>query len=115
MMKIQLIHTFEEIISLENLLEAWKEFIKGKKQKKDVQVFQMRLMDNVFSLHNDLFNHTYNHSSYQAFKINDPKPRDIHKTSVRDRLLHHAVFRILYPIFDKSFIFDSASYLPIFI
>lgn len=26
-----------------------------------------------------------------------------------DRVLHHAIFRILYPIFDKSFIFDSYS------
>ena len=28
---------------------------------------------------------------------------------MRDRVLHHAVFRVLYPIFDKTFIFDSYS------
>lgn len=28
---------------------------------------------------------------------------------VKDRFLHHAIFRILYPIFDKIFIFDSYS------
>lgn len=48
--KIQLTHTFEEIICLENILEAWKEFKKGKKQRKDAQIFQMRLMDNIFQL-----------------------------------------------------------------
>jgi len=32
-MKIQLGHNFEEIVSLENLLEAWKEFLKGKRNK----------------------------------------------------------------------------------
>ncbi len=108
-MKIQLSHKFEEIISIENLLAAWKEFVKGKKQKKDVQIFQMRLMDNIFSLHEELLNHTYEHGGYQAFKINDPKPRDIHKATVRDRLLHHAIYRILYPFFDKTFITDSYS------
>jgi len=108
-MKIQLSHNYNEIISLENLLEAWKEFVNGKRNKKDVQIFFMRLMDNIFSLHNDLVNHTYNHGDYQAFKINDPKPRDIHKASVRDRLLHHAIYRILYPFFDKTFIADSYS------
>ena len=108
-MKIQLTHSFEDIICLENLLEAWKEFEKGKKQKKDVQEFSMRLMDNIFSLHSDLINHTYNHGGYQAFKINDPKPRDIHKASVRDRLLHHAIYRVLYPFFDRTFIADSYS------
>ena len=108
-MKTQLTHSFEDIICLENLLEAWKEFEKGKKYKKDVQEFSMRLMDNIFSLHSYLINHTYNHGGYQAFKINDQKPRDIHKASVRDRLLHHAIYRILYPFFDKTFIADSYS------
>jgi len=108
-MKIQLSHNFNEIICLENLLAAWKEFEKGKKQKKDVQEFSLRLMDNIFSLHNDLLNHTYKHGGYQAFKINDPKPRDIHKASVCDRLLHHTIYRKLYPFFDKTFIADSYS------
>ena len=108
-MKIRLHHTFEEVISVENLLAAWKEFVNGKRQKKDVQVFQMRLMDNILALHEDLSNHTYKHGGYQAFKINDPKPRDIHKATVRDRLLHHAVYRLSYPFFDRTFIADSYS------
>jgi len=108
-MKIQLVHNYNDIICLENLLLAWKEFLNGKRNKKDVQEFSLRLMDNIFSLHNDLSNHTYIHGGYQAFKINDPKPRDIHKASVRDRLLHHAIYRILYPFFDQTFISDSYS------
>ena len=100
---------FEEIISVENLLLAWKEFLRGKRNKKDVQEFQLHLMDNVFSLHNDLKNKTYKHGGYTAFNISDPKPRNIHKASVRDRLLHHAIYRILYPYFDKKFIHDSYS------
>ena len=66
-------------------------------------------MDNIYSLHNDLKNKTYRHSNYEAFKINDPKPRNIHKAIVRDRLLHHTIYRILYPYFDKKFIYDSYS------
>ena len=41
--------------------------------------------------------------------MNDPKRRHIHKASVRDRLLHHAIYRILYPFFDKTFVTDSFS------
>jgi retron-type reverse transcriptase len=88
---------------------AWQEFVKGKRSKKDVQMFSFYLMDNILSLHYDLKNNTYKHGGYQQFKINDPKPRIIHKASVRDRLLHHAVYRILYPFFDKTFISDSFS------
>lgn len=103
------IHTFDNIISIENLLNAWREFKKNKSNRKDVQEFQLKLMDNIFSLHLDLKNKTYTHSLYTAFKINDPKPRDIHKAEVRDRLLHHAIYRVLYPYFDNKFIYDSYS------
>jgi len=90
-------------------LEAWQEFIKGKSNRMDVQVFSFNLMDNILSLHYDLKSHTYKHGDYQEFKISDPKPRIIHKASVKDRLLHRAVYRILYPFFDKIFIADSFS------
>ncbi len=102
-------NNYNNIISVENLLLAWQEFLRGKRKKKDVQIFQLKLMDYIFDLHNDLKNKSYKHGNYKAFKINDPKPRDIHKTEVRDRLLHHAIYRVLYSYFDKKFIHDSYS------
>jgi RNA-directed DNA polymerase len=100
---------YNDIISLENLLESWKVFLKGKRNKKDVQEFQYKLGDNLLSLYNDLVNKTYKHGGYYAFNISDPKPRNIHKAQVRDRLLHHAIYRKLYPIYDNWFIYDSYS------
>jgi len=94
---------------LENLLISWQEFLKGKRKRKDVAQFSINFMDNILQLHDDLVNKTYQHGSYYAFKINDPKPRDIHKATVRDRIVHHAIYRVLYPYFDKKFIFDSYS------
>jgi len=108
-MRKKFIHTYNDIISVDNLLSAWKEFVKGKRSKKDVQEFQIRLMDNILELNRDLVALTYRHGEYKAFNINDPKPRNIHKALVRDRLLHHALYRILYPFFDKTFIADSFS------
>ena len=105
----QFIHTYDNIITIEKLLKAWQEFLRDKKDRKDVILFQARLMDNIFKLFNDLKNKTYTHGKYHAFNISDPKPRNIHKATVRDRLLHHAVYRILYPYFDSKFIFDSYS------
>ena len=69
MNRIKFVHSYNYIISLENLLEAWKEFEKGKRKRKDVQEFSLHLMDNILSLHNDLLNHTYKHSGYQAFVL----------------------------------------------
>lgn len=109
MARIQFIHGYNDIISVENLLEAWKEFQSGKKSRKDVQEFQLHLMSNVLSLNRDLSLGAYRHSPYEGFNISDPKPRSIHKASVRDRLLHHALYRSLYPFFDRTFIADSFS------
>lgn len=102
-------HTYDNIISTENLLAAWKEFRRGKRSKRDVQEFQADLMHNILVLHRDLVGQTYCHGQYHHFRIADPKPRDIHKASVRDRLLHRALYRVLYPYFDTKFIHDSYS------
>ncbi|MFA4818083.1 MAG: reverse transcriptase domain-containing protein [Parcubacteria group bacterium] len=100
---------FEKIISLENLFSAWQEFSDGKMKKADVLEFKARLENNIFELHRELKTKTYQHSNYTAFSVCDPKPRRIHKAIVKDRVLHHAIFRVLYQVFDKSFIFDSYS------
>jgi RNA-directed DNA polymerase len=105
----QFVHSYDDIISSENLLVAWREFLKGKTKKPDVQMFGYSLADGVQNLHEDLQHKTYRHGAYQAFNISDPKPRSIHKASVRDRLLHRAVYRMLYPFFDTTFIADSFS------
>jgi len=64
---------------------------------------------NVSTLRSDLASGAYRHGSYTHFKVSDPKPRDIHKASVRDRLLHHALYRQLSPFFDHTFIYESSS------
>lgn len=109
MVRAQFTHTYKNIISLENLLLAWKEFLKGKKLRKDVLEFERDLMTNIIDLHNELSRKTYKHSDYHAFNISDPKPRSIHKARVRDRLLHHALYREIYLFFDRTFIADSYS------
>jgi RNA-directed DNA polymerase len=108
-MSRKLIHTYHDIISAENLLAAWRGFLKGKRNKRDVQEFEYQLSDHIVSLHRSLKDKTYRHGGYEAFKISDPKPRDIHKATVQDRLVHHALYRILYPFFDRTFIADSYS------
>ena len=81
----------------------------GKENKLDVQQFGIDLEDNIFKLHDDLINNQYVHSSYQSFYIHDPKLRHIFKANIQDRILHHAIVKVIGPIFEKSFNFDSYS------
>lgn len=100
---------YDDIISVDNILRAWEQFLCGKRNRKDVVDFQNHLMDNIFDLHRSLKDKTYRHEVYYAFRISDPKPRSIHKAIVRDRLLHHLIHSALYEYFDDKFIYDSYS------
>jgi retron-type reverse transcriptase len=102
-------HLFGNITSKETFFTAWEEFRKGKQARKDVQEFERRLEQNLFALHRELVAGMYQHQPYSAFTICDPKERRIHKASVRDRILHHAVFSILNPVFEPTFIAHSFS------
>lgn len=101
--------SYHDLISTENISLAWSEFVRGKKKKKDIKEFQNNLINNITKLHEDLNLKKYKHGSYIPFKISDPKPREIHKASVRDRLMHHVLYRKLYQFFDQTWIADSYS------
>ncbi|MDP2631822.1 MAG: reverse transcriptase domain-containing protein [Candidatus Uhrbacteria bacterium] len=100
---------YEELISLPRLLQAWESFRREKTNKHDVQIFSLNLEDNLFALHTALKQKNYRHSWYEAFWVNDPKRRHIHKACVTDRVLHHLLYTYLYELFDPIFIHDSYS------
>ncbi len=95
--------------SVENLLSAWDAFKQGKQGKPDVLFFEYHLEDHLFALSEELSTKTYRHQPYHRFTIQDPKMRVIHKATVRDRVVHHLVFRFLEPYFVPSFIHQSYS------
>lgn len=101
--------SYEKIFSFQNLFSVWREFKKGKKDRKDVAEYASNLIHNLSVLEDSLLSGKYEHGGYIYFKISDPKPRDIHKASVSDRIVHHALYLALYPYFDKYFIHDSYS------
>ena len=97
------------IISPATLFRAWDVFKSDKKNKLDVIDFELDLEKNIFDLYRDLKNGNYKHGPYKGFWIHDPKIRRIHKATVRDRVLHHAIFKVLNPIFEPTFISNSFS------
>ena len=100
---------YYDLISIEKIFQAWNEFKKGKRKKKDTQVFERNLEDNLFGIYSSLKEKIYQHGNYKSFYVNDPKKRHIHKAGVSDRIVHHLIYRYLYELFDKTFIYDSYS------
>ncbi len=74
-----------------------------------MQEFTFHLEDHIFELHTLLKHKEWRPAAYASFYVRDPKLRHIHKANICDRLFNQALFRVLYPIFDKGFISDSYS------
>lgn len=100
---------YERMIHPGSLFAAWNAFKVGKTKRADVAEFEWKLEQNIFALHRELKSKTYRHGNYSSFFITDPKQRHIHKATVRDRVIHHAIFQLLNPIFEPTFITDSYS------
>ena len=100
---------YENIYSLENLFSAWKEARKGKTKKSYVIEFESNLTGNLWELHYELKNQVYSPKPLITFILRDPKTRKISKSDFRERIVHHALIRVIEPIFDKSFIYDSCA------
>lgn len=94
---------YDELISIENLLESWRTYRKGKSRKNDVMEFERHLEDNLFFLRDKLKSGNYAHDEYSYFRISDPKKRDIYKSTVRDRVVHQAVYKYLCEKYEPFF------------
>ena len=100
---------YSEIGSLNNLTLAWRKVRKGKTKKDYVKEFEENLTENLLVLHEELKKQIYKPKPLKTFILRDPKTRKISKSAFRDRIVHHALVRILEPIFDKCFIHDSCA------
>src|SRR3989338_1648917 len=100
---------YSEVISLKNLIFAYKKARKGKTKKNYVKKFEENLAYNLKILYNELKTQTYKPKPLITFILRDPKTRKISKSDFRDRIVHHALCNIIEPIFEKSFIYDSCA------
>ena len=100
---------YNKVISIENLILAWKKARKGKTKKLYVMEFEDNLFFNLMALHYELKSGTYIPKPLETFVLRDPKTRKISKSDFRDRIVHHALVNVIEPLFDKSFINDSCA------
>ena len=100
-------HLFEEFCSLENLFAASREALKGKRCKPGVARYFAEQEKEVVALAEELREGTYRHGAYRYFTIHEPKERVVAAAPFRDRVLHHAIVRVIEPIFERRFIEDS--------
>jgi len=98
-----------EIYNVCNLLLAWRKARKHKTRKNYVIKFEQDIWKNLLKLSEELKNQIYKPKLLVTFILRDPKTRKISKSDFRDRIVYHALIRIIEPIFDETFIYDSCA------
>jgi retron-type reverse transcriptase len=104
-MKIK--NVFDEIISMENLYAALQDASRGRRYKWDVLIFNFDAWTNLKDLRDEIYAGKYRIDKYHLFYVNEPKKRLIMSISFRHRVVQWAIYRVLNPIFTKSYIEDS--------
>ena len=98
---------YPQIYAFENLFLAYRAAARGKRGKPEVAAFEQDLEPNLFRLQEQLSTQTYQPGPYTHFPVHDPKSRIISAAPFRDRVVHHALVRVIEPIFEARFIHDS--------
>lgn len=101
---------YEKIISIENLTMADEKAQRGKSKQYGVILHNKNQQENILKLHDMLKNKTYKTSTYDIFKVYEPKEREVYRLPYfPDRICHHAIMNVLEPIFVRVFTADSYS------
>ena len=98
---------FEKAFSEENLYKAYLDARKGKRKKCACFLFEKNLGANLEELYQKIHSNNYKPEPYFKFEVYEPKKRIIYAPAFKDIVVQHAIYRIIYYIFDKTFVNTS--------
>jgi len=98
---------FEQAFTPDALYQAWLDASHGKRAKRACMEFSRYLSCNLDALHAELHSGSYKPQAYIEFTVYEPKQRTIYAPAFRDLVVQHAIYRLVYPIFNAGFIDQS--------
>ncbi len=103
---------FPGIVAFDNLYRAFVGASRGKRDRPEVREFEYHLETRLWEIRDELEAGSYAWGRLRSFWVRDPKRREIRAAPFRDRVVHHALFSVLDPIFRRGFIADSYACIP---
>lgn len=100
-------HLFPQVCAVDNVLAAARAAMQGKLGESSAARFHSRWETHAVQLAEELAAGIWQPGRYTYFDIHEPKLRRVAAAPFRDRVVHHALVRVLEPIFEKKFIEDS--------
>lgn len=98
---------FDQVFAKENLYKAYLGARRGKRNKRACFDFELTLGSQINRLYDEIHGGTFRPKPYFHFTVHEPKERLIRAPAFRDVVVQHAIYRYIYPIFDRSFISTS--------
>lgn len=99
---------WEEIVTFENMYDAYLEARKGRRYRSEVMSTAKRLELILHQLIFELNVGEWRPAKYYEFECRtEVKRRTINAPTFRDRIVHHSIDRIIRPLFERKYIFDS--------
>lgn len=91
------------------LTEAYYTARKGKRATNDEQKIELRLIENLTLLRDEILDRSYEPGRGITFIINDPVKREIFAAPFRDRILHHFIYNQVVDWWERHLIYDCYS------
>lgn len=91
------------------LYECYLMARRGKMRTVDQYNFEVFWRENLVHLKEDIINRKWKPSRSKAFITHTPVDREIFAAPFRDRIVHHLLYAVVAPWWDKQFIYDSYS------
>ncbi len=98
---------YPRVWDFENLYWAYRKARRGKRSKPPAADFEREEEKELLTLQDELRTRTYRPGAYHSFFIHEPKRRLISAAPFRDRVVHHALCRVMEPMWENRFIYDS--------
>ena len=95
------------VANFENLYAGYKAAARGRRYLASALGYRRNLEENVITVLNRLAWKEWQPSRFTEFYIHDPKKRLISAPPFKDRVVHHALVRVIAPLFEAKFISDS--------
>lgn len=105
-------NSFIDIASLDSLTRAHKKAMKGKRSQPIPTASDYTFMSGLLGTQRQIVGGTYRPLPYKHRVITEPKTRHIEAPAFQDRVVHHAVHRVVSTFYERFFIYDSYACRP---
>lgn len=99
---------WEQVVNFENMYAAYLEASRGRRYKNEIMGVGKRVEAVIYQMIFELNTGTWQPQTYYEFECRtEVKRRIINAPTFRDRIFHHSLDRIVRPLFEKKYIYDS--------